>query len=138
MSDLGNKEVFAKNLNRLMSNKGVTRADVCESLGVSYSTFADWCNGKKYPRIDKIEMLANYFHVKKSDLVERKIEPADMLYGAGHFKAQHSYYDSEVAELAEYLHKNPDMRILLDSTRKLKPEDVRFVIEMVNRINRES
>lgn len=41
-------------------------------LGFAYTTFSDWINGKKYPRIDKIEMMANYFNIAKSDLVESK------------------------------------------------------------------
>ena len=72
MSDLGNKDVFAKNLRRLMSVNNLTRYQMCEALGVSYSTFSDWVNGSKYPRIDKIEMMANYFGVQKSDLIENK------------------------------------------------------------------
>lgn len=70
MSDLGNKEIFAKNLNYYMSINKKTRVDVCRDLEIPYSTFTDWCNGNIYPRIDKIEMLANYFDIKKSDLVE--------------------------------------------------------------------
>ena len=48
--------------------------DMCRLLDVSYSTFADWVNAKKYPRIDKIEMMARIFNVKKSDLVEKPTE----------------------------------------------------------------
>mgnify|MGYP000250745067 len=33
-------------------------------------TFSDWVNAKTYPRIDKIELMANYFGVTKADLVE--------------------------------------------------------------------
>jgi len=72
LSDLGNKDVFAKNLRHLMSINNLTRYQMCEALGVSYSTFSDWVNGSKYPRIDKIEMMANYFGVQKSDLIEDK------------------------------------------------------------------
>lgn len=74
MSDLGNKEIFAKNLNYYMNLNKKDRYDICTTLNFKYSTFSDWCNGKKYPRIDKIEMLANYFNIKKSDLIERKEE----------------------------------------------------------------
>jgi transcriptional regulator with XRE-family HTH domain len=74
MSDLGNKEVFAKNLNRYVDESGKTRAEICEALGFKYSTFSDWMNGYKYPRIDNIEMLANYFGVKKADLIEEHKE----------------------------------------------------------------
>lgn len=72
MSDLGNKEIFAKNLNFYMNINKKTRTDVCRDLDIPYSTFTDWCNANIYPRIDKIELLANYFEIKKSDLVENK------------------------------------------------------------------
>lgn len=70
MSDLGNKKIFAKNLKYYMELNNKSRVDVCNDLDIPYSTFTDWCNGNIYPRIDKIEMLANYFEIKKSDLVE--------------------------------------------------------------------
>ena len=70
MTNLGNKDVFAKNLKKYMQLNGKTRNEVCQALGLKYTTFTDWVNGKKYPRMDKIEMLANYFGIKKSDLIE--------------------------------------------------------------------
>lgn len=70
MTNLGNKDVFAKNLKKYMQLNGKTRSEVCQALGLKYTTFADWVNAKKYPRMDKIEMLANYFGIKKSDLIE--------------------------------------------------------------------
>ena len=72
MSDLGNKEIFAKNLNYYMGVNKKSRSDVCRDLEIPYSTFTDWCNANIYPRIDKIELLANYFDIKKSDLVENR------------------------------------------------------------------
>ena len=72
MSSLGNKEVFARNLNAAMEKKGVDRIRLCVDLGLKYTTVTDWCKAKKYPRIDAIEMLANYFGVLKSDLIEEK------------------------------------------------------------------
>ena len=72
MSDLGNKEIFAKNLKYYMELNNKDRNDVCKDLNFPYTTFAEWYNGNIYPRIDKIEMLANYFGIKKSDLIERK------------------------------------------------------------------
>ena len=71
MSDLGNKAVFSQNLRNLMQKFGKSRNQVCDDLGFKYTTFTDWYNGNKYPRIDKIEMLADYFNVLKSDLIER-------------------------------------------------------------------
>ena len=70
MSDLGNKEIFANNLKYYMSLNKKDRNDVCRDLEIPYSTFTDWYNANIYPRIDKIQMLANYFGIQKSDLVE--------------------------------------------------------------------
>ena len=71
---MDNKNVFASNLKRYMEVKGKSRNDISEALGISYFTVSDWVNGKKYPRMDKVEMLANYFGIQKSDLIEIKEE----------------------------------------------------------------
>ena len=71
MSDLGNKEIFAKNLRYYMNLYNKTRNEVANDNNVSYTTLASWLNGDNYPRIDKIERLANYFRVNKADLIER-------------------------------------------------------------------
>ena len=70
------KEVFAKNLKKHMDFNGKSRREVCQDLGYSYFTFSDWVNGKKMPRMDKVEQLANYFGILKSDLIEDKKETA--------------------------------------------------------------
>lgn len=72
MSNLGNKITMSNNLKRYLKINNITRSQLSESLGISYSTVSDWINGKAYPRIDKIEMMANYFGINKSDLVEDK------------------------------------------------------------------
>ena len=72
MSDLGNKEIFAKNLKYYMELNNKDRNDICRDLKFPYTTFAEWYNGNIYPRIDKIELIANYFNIKKSDLIELK------------------------------------------------------------------
>lgn len=71
MSDLGNKEVFSKNLNFYMRLHKKDRTKVAKDLGLNYSTVRDWTNGRAYPRIDKIELLANYFDIPKSKLIEQ-------------------------------------------------------------------
>jgi len=69
-NNFGNKKTMAKNLQRLMNESEKTRMDVCKDLGIKYTTFTDWIKAKTYPRIDRIELLAQYFHVSKSDLIE--------------------------------------------------------------------
>ena len=72
MSNIGNKEIFSKNLAWYIAKAGVTQKEVAQYLGVNPSTVTDWIKCKKYPRIDKIEMLARYFRILKSDLIEEK------------------------------------------------------------------
>ena len=74
MSSIGNKQVLANNLNNLMNTKGVDRNDLCKALNLKYSTVSEWLSANKYPRIDKIELLANYFGVQKSALIEENTE----------------------------------------------------------------
>ena len=74
MSNIGNKETFAKNLSYYVDKTGKSQKELAEVAGVAPSTFNDWMKAKKYPRIDKIEILANYFRILKSDLIEEKSE----------------------------------------------------------------
>ena len=68
------KEVFAINLRYYMESRGKNQKELAEIVGVSAPTMNDWLKAKKYPRIDKIEILANYFGILKSDLIEDKKE----------------------------------------------------------------
>lgn len=72
MIDKSNKEIFSNNLKFFMQQKNKTRKEICDDLNIKYTTFADWYNGNKYPRIDKIELLAKYFGIQKSNLIEEK------------------------------------------------------------------
>ena len=72
MSDLGNKEILAENLKYYMELNHKDRNDIARDLDIPYTTITSWLKAEFYPRINKIEMLANYFEIKKSDLVEKK------------------------------------------------------------------
>lgn len=105
ISDLGNKEIFAKNLKYYLNYYQTDRNKICNDLEIPASTFSDWLNAKKYPRIDKIELLANYFNIKKSDLIEDK-----------------------------YKNQNPDeLDVLFDKHKDILTEDdketIKFIIE---------
>lgn len=73
MDSSKSKEIMAKNIRRYMDSKGVTNQKLCDDLGFKYTTFMDWIKGVTYPRIGKIEAMADYFGVQKSDLIEEKL-----------------------------------------------------------------
>lgn len=72
MSNIGNKETFAKNLLYYLEWSGKNQKEVAEAIGVTPASLNEWTKAKKYPRIDKIELLARYFGILKSDLIEEK------------------------------------------------------------------
>lgn len=69
-----NKQIMARNIKRYMEQKGVTNQQVCDALNFKYTTFMDWIKAVTYPRIGKVEAMANYFGCEKSDLIEDKKE----------------------------------------------------------------
>lgn len=79
MSDLGNKKVMSYNIKKLLKKNHVTRRELAKATGINYNTMSSWIQGKSYPRIDRIELMANYFKVPKSVLVERQNKPANEL-----------------------------------------------------------
>jgi transcriptional regulator with XRE-family HTH domain len=70
MNNEHEKVTFSANLLRLMNENNKTRNEVSSETGIKYATLCEWINCRKYPRIDKIRLLADYFHVEKSELIE--------------------------------------------------------------------
>ncbi len=64
------KKVFAKNLSNLLSINKKTQTDLVNDLKLNKSTVSTWINATKMPRMNKVEQLASYFGVEKSDLIE--------------------------------------------------------------------
>ena len=118
---LGNKEIMARNIKFYMNLRGKTATDICNALGFKNSTFSNWVNGKIYPRIDKIEMLANYFGVSKADLVEEHNHFSDT-------KAlQRAYMKRREAENANRI----ELALELYSNYEQAPQGVRETIDMI-------
>lgn len=74
MNTVENKQIMARNIKKYMEKKGVTNQQICDALNFKYTTFLDWTKAVTYPRIGKIEAMANYFGCEKSDLIEDKKE----------------------------------------------------------------
>ena len=115
MSEETLKKIFARNLNVYLKSIGKTQKEVADKLGISVSTFSSWCTGAKMPRMDKIELLANYFGVQKSDLIEDKtIEE-----------------QTELEEYLEYLRTRPEMKMLFSLTKGASKEDVEKAVKII-------
>lgn len=72
MSDEMYKKIFSQNLNYYMSLNRKTQSDIINDLGYNKSAVSTWCNGTRLPRMDKVDALAKYFGINRSDLIEEK------------------------------------------------------------------
>lgn len=101
MSGLGNKEIMAKNIKYYMDKFGVDRKKLSTDLDIKYTTLTDWLKAKTYPRIDKIELLANYFNISKSDLVEEASSDISSIYNQLDERRQKRVYNFAQTQLQE-------------------------------------
>ena len=74
MSEESYQKIFSKNLNYYMRLNGKNQTDLINDLGFNKSAVSTWCNGTRLPRMDKVEILAHYFNIYRSDLIEEKNE----------------------------------------------------------------
>lgn len=107
-----NKRIMAQNIRRYMEKKGVTNQQICDALGFKYTTFMDWIKGVTYPRIGKVEAMAQYFGCEKSDLIEDK-------------KEKPTVNDDGLSE---------EKRKLIEKIKKLPEDQVQLLLQVAERI----
>lgn len=102
------KNTLANNLKNLLEKHGKTQTDMARDLDLHESTVSSWMNAAKYPRRDKVELMADYFNVMPSDLTdEHKEEPKTL---AAHLEGS-DYTQEEldkILEFAEMVRKSRD------------------------------
>lgn len=64
------KTIFSTNLKKHLNRNGISQTDLANELNIPETTFSNWMQAKTYPRPDKIQMLADYFKITRSDLTE--------------------------------------------------------------------
>lgn len=78
---MNSRDIFINNLKAIMKERKVSRRQLAEGLNIPYTTLTDWCTGRIFPRVEKINLIADYFNIKKSDLIEEITdEDDDALY----------------------------------------------------------
>lgn len=126
MSDSELRQEFAARLKYYMNIKGCKQSDIARDLGINMSTISSWCNGVMIPRMEKIKMLADYFNINMSDLLENDTELNNKSY----------YINDDAKDIAQFLYENPDYKVLFDASRKVKKEDIQFVKDMIDRLSK--
>lgn len=98
------KRIFSDNLKYYLSTSGLTQVDLTNHMQVSCSTTSDWCNGKKLPRMEKIQKICDWLHITRDDLLEERTETAS--------KDSLSPYEKRLLELFNALNKDGQVRLL--------------------------
>lgn len=114
---LWSKEVFAKNLNKYIERTGISQKELAEIIGVSAPTMNDYTKAKKFPRIDKIEKMANYFGILKSDLIEEKTIDS---------------HPKEMAEIHVEMIMDEDLGEIFEDFKKLDANKRKIVKDLVH------
>lgn len=72
MTDDEQRKIFSKNINKYIEQSGKLQKEIAKELGYSPTTFNTWCVGKIIPSAGKIQKIADYFNIGKSDLLDDK------------------------------------------------------------------
>ena len=122
-SNLGNKTVFSENLRYYLSRSGEMQRDIAKVARVSEGTVCDWIKRRTYPRMDKIQLMAEHWGIQMSDLVEER--SMDNQY----------YIQKEAKMIAEELTANPNDIIMFQKYKNLSPENKEIIKAMINSLN---
>lgn len=117
MSEYDQRREFMKNLNRLIQASGRDQVEIAATIGVAQQTFNSWCRGVAIPRMGKIQLLADYFGVTKSQLL-------------GEDDAQY-YLNPETAMVAQQIYESKEMSALFSAARDAKPEDLMIAYDLL-------
>lgn len=116
---------------QLLEKRGAKIADVVRATGISFSTFADWKNGRiKQPKYERLRMIAEYFDVPVEYLLTGKMPPKESDSGK-----QYAFSD-RAAAYAEMLTRHADLQRLVELAQDADPADVRLVTAVLERMVR--
>lgn len=146
-NNLGNKQVMAENLKTYMSSYGITATRLSDDLDIPVTTISNWLRGVAYPRIDKIELLASYFHCSKADLVEPNIkdyiEPVSGPYAGKHIMLDN--FSEKLTQSVSFLKDNgyavvedkttQSVDKNIDTSSKLAPAEKEELIRLLAKLD---
>ncbi|MBI5972177.1 helix-turn-helix domain-containing protein [Staphylococcus caledonicus] len=94
------REIFSENLLSLLDKKGIDQKQLAIELNISPASVTHWIKGNKYPRIGKIEEIAEYFNVPMSRLTQDQDKEMQQDTLAAHLDGD--FTEEELAEIRKY------------------------------------
>jgi transcriptional regulator with XRE-family HTH domain len=109
---------FKDRLKELRGQRNMSQAAIAEHLDMSKSTIGMYETGAITPSLEVLNMLADFFNVSIGYLL-------------GEEDYSTYYLRPEVAQRAQEIYEDPELRILFDAKRDLSPEDLEIVVNMI-------
>lgn len=116
---MGANEIFANNLKFYVMRSGMTQSQIASDLGVSKGTFSDWTAGRSHPRMNRVQQIAEYFGISKSELVENGKRGLD----------------GEMGQIIRKIDMNPLLKDLFYKAANLDDEDIELAIKLLDRMD---
>ena len=100
-------------------------------LEYTRSTIGMYETGAREPDFETLETIADFFNVDIDYLLGRTNKTTIL--------PESSYYfNDDAREMAEFMFKNPEYKVLFDASRKVKKDDIEFVKQMIDRVRGDS
>jgi len=114
---------FSRALTYYLALKGKTQQDLINDLGYSSSTVSQWCTGKNIPRMDRIEAVATYLGIDKTELLRdpRIFSPEK--------------FSTDPSLIAKLLDSKPALYDLFKLSISLSDKDLELLKGIAQRIN---
>jgi len=122
MSESEQRIIFSNNLKKYVSQSDKSQKDIADDINVSPQTFNTWMKGIAIPRMGKIQKLADYFHINKSQLMEKEKEIF--------------FIDEKTRQIAQEIADNKELGLLFDAARTAAPEDLKTTHDMLLALKR--
>lgn len=135
MTEKEQREIFARNFRQYVDASGKTQREIAKALGYSYTTVNTWYRGAALPNAAKIQTIADYFKIFKSDLLDDKSIYPDTSADGVQINVQPMYYnDPEAATKAQELFTDPKYRVLFDAAPGSSAEDLQMAADLLLRL----
>lgn len=115
---MGTNEIFAKNLKFYVIRSGRTQSQIAADLSVSKGTFSDWVSGRSHPRMGRVQQIAEYFGINKSDLLENGSRGLE----------------KEVAQIIRGLNDRPALKKLFYAAASLEEKELDSLVKLLERL----